>query len=92
MLSIVDGIMQLLDFGGHHYLPPPYTYTQPRAARATTQAIRKARQRLRPGAIVYGDEETYRNVKALIKERASENDSLHEAFKDSPEEGLLRDV
>lgn len=56
------------------------------------QAIRKARQRRRPGAIVYGDEETYRNVKALIEERALENDSLHASVKDDSEEDLLRDV
>ncbi|CAN0342020.1 unnamed protein product, partial [Ectocarpus sp. 13 AM-2016] len=43
------------------------------------QAIRKARQRRRPGAIVYGDQETYMNVKALTDQRTA-GDSLERDF------------
>eukprot|EP00903_Cladosiphon_okamuranus_P019110 g17583.t1 len=46
------------------------------------QAIRKARQRRRPGSIVYGDHETYQNVKALTDQRTAD-DSLERDFKDS---------
>ncbi|CAB1113182.1 unnamed protein product [Ectocarpus sp. CCAP 1310/34] len=45
------------------------------------QAIRKARQRRRPGAIVYGDQETYMNVKALTDQRTA-GDSLERDFQD----------
>eukprot|EP00752_Nemacystus_decipiens_P017324 g15520.t1 len=44
------------------------------------QAIRKARQRRRPGSIVYGDQETYQNVKALTDQRTAD-DSLERGFK-----------
>lgn len=57
----------------------------PRVARP--QAIRKARQRRRPGAIVYGDQETYQNVKALTDERATDNFSLERDFKNLTESG-----
>ncbi|CAM9473185.1 unnamed protein product [Scytosiphon promiscuus] len=46
------------------------------------QAIRKARQRRRPGSIVYGDQETYMNVKALTDERTADDFSLERDFKD----------
>lgn len=45
------------------------------------QAIRKARQRRRPGSIVYGDQETYQNVKALTDQRTAD-DSLERDFRD----------
>lgn len=50
------------------------------------QAIRKARQRRRPGSIVYGDQETYQNVKALTDERTA-GGFLEKDFQDLPDAG-----
>lgn len=52
------------------------------AAAAAVKAIRKARQRRRPGSIVYGDQETYMNVKALTDQRTADDFSLERDFKD----------
>lgn len=55
------------------------------------QAIRKARQRHRPGAVVYGDRETYQNVKTLLEGRAADdNKALQASVQDGPEKDLLR--
>lgn len=54
-----------------------------------SQAVRKARQRRRPGAVVYGDEETYQNVKALNAERTADKFSLEEDCKTEPD--IFRD-
>lgn len=50
------------------------------------QAIRKARQRRRPGSVVYGDQDTYQNVKALTDERTA-GGFLEKDFQDLPDAG-----
>ena len=51
-----------------------------------SQAIRKARQRRRPGSVVYGDQDTYQNVKALTDDRTA-GGFLEKDFQDLPDAG-----